>query len=176
MSFNLFDRTPHAWAKVAQWSDKRGEFVKLWKNQPKRPLDFRFGRLFPARRGHLAVRKNDVEHQVDAELFRQFVAVWRADPIEPGVHRVTQFRFPVVRVGLEQRVRNAKPFDLEVIERPKNDVAEQLSRARGLEHSREDLAHRRLPHRRADVDRWASRVRDGNLGNDCDSKKQRNDE
>ena len=28
MSFNLFDRTPHAWAKVAQWSSRRGEFEK----------------------------------------------------------------------------------------------------------------------------------------------------
>lgn len=28
MSFNLFDRTPHAWAKVRQWSGKRGEFEK----------------------------------------------------------------------------------------------------------------------------------------------------
>lgn len=26
--FKLFDRTPHAWAKVAQWSDKRGEFQR----------------------------------------------------------------------------------------------------------------------------------------------------
>ena len=26
--FNLFDRTPHAWAKVAQWSGKRSEFEK----------------------------------------------------------------------------------------------------------------------------------------------------
>jgi 3-methyladenine DNA glycosylase AlkD len=26
--FHLFDRTPHAWVKVAQWHDKRGEFVK----------------------------------------------------------------------------------------------------------------------------------------------------
>jgi 3-methyladenine DNA glycosylase AlkD len=26
--FHLFDRTPHAWSKVAQWSDKRDEFVK----------------------------------------------------------------------------------------------------------------------------------------------------
>ena len=26
--FHLFDRTPHAWPKVAQWSDQRGEFVK----------------------------------------------------------------------------------------------------------------------------------------------------
>jgi 3-methyladenine DNA glycosylase AlkD len=26
--FCLFDRTPHAWAKVAQWSDQREEFVK----------------------------------------------------------------------------------------------------------------------------------------------------
>ncbi len=26
--FNLFDRTPHAWAKVAQWSGKRREFEK----------------------------------------------------------------------------------------------------------------------------------------------------
>jgi 3-methyladenine DNA glycosylase AlkD len=26
--FQLFDRTPHAWAKVAQWHDKRAEFVK----------------------------------------------------------------------------------------------------------------------------------------------------
>jgi 3-methyladenine DNA glycosylase AlkD len=26
--FCLFDRTPHAWAKVAQWSDTRDEFVK----------------------------------------------------------------------------------------------------------------------------------------------------
>jgi 3-methyladenine DNA glycosylase AlkD len=26
--FHLFDRTPHAWAKVAEWSDKRDEFVK----------------------------------------------------------------------------------------------------------------------------------------------------
>ena len=26
--FHLFDRTPHAWAKVAQWSDQPGEFVK----------------------------------------------------------------------------------------------------------------------------------------------------
>jgi 3-methyladenine DNA glycosylase AlkD len=28
MSFNLFDRTPHAWAKVAQWSRRRNEFEK----------------------------------------------------------------------------------------------------------------------------------------------------
>jgi 3-methyladenine DNA glycosylase AlkD len=28
MSFNLFDRSPHAWAKVAQWSKRRGEFEK----------------------------------------------------------------------------------------------------------------------------------------------------
>jgi 3-methyladenine DNA glycosylase AlkD len=27
LCFHLFDRTPYAWAKVAQWSDKRGEFV-----------------------------------------------------------------------------------------------------------------------------------------------------
>ena len=26
MSFNLFDRTPHAWAKVKQWSNRRPEF------------------------------------------------------------------------------------------------------------------------------------------------------
>jgi 3-methyladenine DNA glycosylase AlkD len=26
--FNLFDRTPHAWAKVAQWSRKRNEFAR----------------------------------------------------------------------------------------------------------------------------------------------------
>jgi 3-methyladenine DNA glycosylase AlkD len=26
--FHLFDKTPHAWAKVAQWSDQRHEFVK----------------------------------------------------------------------------------------------------------------------------------------------------
>jgi 3-methyladenine DNA glycosylase AlkD len=28
LSFNLFDRTPHAWAKVAQWSTRRNEFEK----------------------------------------------------------------------------------------------------------------------------------------------------
>lgn len=28
LCFHLFDRTPHAWAKVEQWSDARGEFVK----------------------------------------------------------------------------------------------------------------------------------------------------
>ncbi len=28
LCFKLFDHTPHAWAKVAQWNDKRGEFVK----------------------------------------------------------------------------------------------------------------------------------------------------
>ena len=28
MSFNLFDRTPHAWTKVRQWSSRRGEFEK----------------------------------------------------------------------------------------------------------------------------------------------------
>ena len=28
MSFNLFDRTPHAWAKVDQWSTRRNEFEK----------------------------------------------------------------------------------------------------------------------------------------------------
>ena len=28
MSFNLFDRTPHAWAKVAEWSSRRNEFEK----------------------------------------------------------------------------------------------------------------------------------------------------
>ena len=28
MCFNLFDRTPHAWAKVRQWSSKRNEFEK----------------------------------------------------------------------------------------------------------------------------------------------------
>jgi len=28
LCFKLFDRTPHAWAKVAQWGDKRAEFVK----------------------------------------------------------------------------------------------------------------------------------------------------
>jgi 3-methyladenine DNA glycosylase AlkD len=26
--FVLFDRTPHAWAKVSEWSDRRGEFAK----------------------------------------------------------------------------------------------------------------------------------------------------
>jgi hypothetical protein len=26
--FHLFDRTPHAWSKVAQWSGRRDEFVK----------------------------------------------------------------------------------------------------------------------------------------------------
>jgi 3-methyladenine DNA glycosylase AlkD len=28
LSFNLFDRTPHAWAKVEAWSRKKGEFQK----------------------------------------------------------------------------------------------------------------------------------------------------
>ena len=28
MCFNLFDRTPHAWSKVTQWSSKRNEFEK----------------------------------------------------------------------------------------------------------------------------------------------------
>ena len=28
MSFNLFDRSPHAWAKVRSWSEKRKEFEK----------------------------------------------------------------------------------------------------------------------------------------------------
>jgi 3-methyladenine DNA glycosylase AlkD len=28
LSFNLFDRSPHAWAKVQQWSRLRGEFQK----------------------------------------------------------------------------------------------------------------------------------------------------
>ena len=28
MSFNLFDRTPHVWAKVVEWSSKRKEFEK----------------------------------------------------------------------------------------------------------------------------------------------------
>jgi 3-methyladenine DNA glycosylase AlkD len=28
LCLHLFDRTPHAWAKVAEWSDKRDEFVK----------------------------------------------------------------------------------------------------------------------------------------------------
>lgn len=28
LCFNLFDRTPHAWAKVAKWSQKEDEFVK----------------------------------------------------------------------------------------------------------------------------------------------------
>jgi 3-methyladenine DNA glycosylase AlkD len=28
LCFHLFDRTPHAWKKVAQWSNKREEFVK----------------------------------------------------------------------------------------------------------------------------------------------------
>ena len=28
MSFNLFDRSPHAWAKVAEWSVRRKEFEK----------------------------------------------------------------------------------------------------------------------------------------------------
>jgi len=28
MSFNLFDRTPHAWTKVKQWSSRRNEFEK----------------------------------------------------------------------------------------------------------------------------------------------------
>src|SRR5688500_15680961 len=28
LSFNLFDRTPHAWAKVQQWSGNKGEFQK----------------------------------------------------------------------------------------------------------------------------------------------------
>ncbi len=28
MCFNLFDRTPHAWAKVKQWSSRRNEFEK----------------------------------------------------------------------------------------------------------------------------------------------------
>ncbi len=28
MSFNLFDRSPHAWAMVTKWSDRRNEFEK----------------------------------------------------------------------------------------------------------------------------------------------------
>ena len=28
LCFNLFDRTPHAWRKVTQWSNQEGEFVK----------------------------------------------------------------------------------------------------------------------------------------------------
>ena len=28
MSFNLFDRSPHAWAKVVEWSDRQNEFEK----------------------------------------------------------------------------------------------------------------------------------------------------
>jgi 3-methyladenine DNA glycosylase AlkD len=28
LCFHLFDRTPHAWAKVAQWSGKQEEFIK----------------------------------------------------------------------------------------------------------------------------------------------------
>ncbi len=28
LCFHLFDRTPHAWAKVAQWQNRRGEFEK----------------------------------------------------------------------------------------------------------------------------------------------------
>jgi 3-methyladenine DNA glycosylase AlkD len=28
MSFNLFDRSPHAWKKVAEWSSRRNEFEK----------------------------------------------------------------------------------------------------------------------------------------------------
>jgi 3-methyladenine DNA glycosylase AlkD len=28
MSFNLFDRSPHAWAKVKEWSSRRKEFEK----------------------------------------------------------------------------------------------------------------------------------------------------
>ena len=28
MSFNLFDRSPHAWTKVSQWSRRKGEFEK----------------------------------------------------------------------------------------------------------------------------------------------------
>ena len=28
MSFNLFDRSPHAWAKVAEWSSRQKEFEK----------------------------------------------------------------------------------------------------------------------------------------------------
>lgn len=28
MCFNLFDRTPHAWAKVSQWSSRKNEFEK----------------------------------------------------------------------------------------------------------------------------------------------------
>jgi 3-methyladenine DNA glycosylase AlkD len=28
LAFNLFDRTPHAWAKVTTWSTRRGEFQK----------------------------------------------------------------------------------------------------------------------------------------------------
>jgi 3-methyladenine DNA glycosylase AlkD len=28
LCFHLFDRTPHAWRKIEQWSDKRAEFVK----------------------------------------------------------------------------------------------------------------------------------------------------
>ena len=28
LCFHLFDRTPHAWVKVARWADRREEFVK----------------------------------------------------------------------------------------------------------------------------------------------------
>jgi 3-methyladenine DNA glycosylase AlkD len=28
LCFHLFDRTPHAWRKIEQWSDRRAEFVK----------------------------------------------------------------------------------------------------------------------------------------------------
>lgn len=53
--FHLFDRTPHTWAKVAQWSDKRDEFVKraafalLWglTVHDKRADDEPFARCLP---------------------------------------------------------------------------------------------------------------------------------
>lgn len=28
LCLHLFDKTPHAWKKIAQWSERRGEFVK----------------------------------------------------------------------------------------------------------------------------------------------------
>jgi 3-methyladenine DNA glycosylase AlkD len=76
LCFHLFDRTPHAWAKVAQWSGKRDEFVKRaafallasLAGHDKSATDEQFVRCLPLVEGAAADERNFVKKGVSWAL------------------------------------------------------------------------------------------------------------
>jgi 3-methyladenine DNA glycosylase AlkD len=76
LSFNLFDRTPHAWAKVVEWSSRREEFEKrtafalLWSltMHDKRASDEQFIRVLALIERESVDKRNFVKKAVNMAL------------------------------------------------------------------------------------------------------------